>query len=119
MQITISCDILGVFRIALHTKYSSKQKYADDKFRSLVNLMSNACDKIVFIFSGKDCNMIYISFSGKQYLNEYIKHYEGINYNTATLHDSHIRAKRSVDSHVNLQFFALGRYVVMTHVSIT
>jgi len=58
--------------------------------------------------------MIYISFSGKQYLNEYIKHYEGINYNTATLHDSHIRAKRSVDSHVNLQFFAHGRYVVMT-----
>ncbi|XP_076147648.1 disintegrin and metalloproteinase domain-containing protein 10 [Alosa pseudoharengus] len=46
-------------------------------------------------------------------LNKYIRHYEGLSYDTAALHGSHQRAKRSVaheDKHVHLEFSAHGRH---------
>lgn len=50
-----------------------------------------------------------LCWAGKQYLNEYIEHYEGLTYSTETLHNKHVRAKRSLDSSVTLHFFAHGR----------
>ena len=48
-QNTISCDILSVFRMALHIKCNSKHKYSGDKFRRLVNLVSHVCDFSMFM----------------------------------------------------------------------
>lgn len=44
-------------------------------------------------------------------LNEYIQNYEPLNYDTRKVHDSHIRAKRSVasDSYVHMQLHAHNR----------
>lgn len=48
--------------------------------------------------------------SGNLRLNEYISHYETLNYDVKQVHASHSRAKRSInqDQHVNLQFDAHG-----------
>ncbi|KAK2193932.1 hypothetical protein NP493_4g01002 [Ridgeia piscesae] len=46
---------------------------------------------------------------GKQSLNEYIEHYEGLSYSTETLHSKHVRAKRSLNTAVNLHFVSHGR----------
>ncbi|CAJ1049197.1 disintegrin and metalloproteinase domain-containing protein 10 [Xyrichtys novacula] len=46
-------------------------------------------------------------------LNQYIRHYEGLSYDTEALHNSHQRAKRALspqDRIVHLDFHALGRY---------
>ncbi|KAG7274273.1 hypothetical protein CRUP_037200 [Coryphaenoides rupestris] len=46
-------------------------------------------------------------------LNKYIRHYEGLSYDTAALHSSHQRAKRAVsheDRTLQLDFHAHGRY---------
>lgn len=50
-------------------------------------------------------------FSGFNRLNEYISHYETLNYDDRHLHASHNRAKRSVtkDHHVYLRFKAHGK----------
>ncbi|KAI0207615.1 Disintegrin and metalloproteinase domain-containing protein 10 [Lamellibrachia satsuma] len=50
-----------------------------------------------------------LCWAGKQNLNDYIQHFEGLSYSTQTLHSKHERAKRSVDANVNLHFFAHGR----------
>lgn len=44
-------------------------------------------------------------------LNEYIRHFEALNYPTHELHRSHLRAKRSVtrDNTVSLKFNAHGK----------
>ncbi|XP_071387753.1 disintegrin and metalloproteinase domain-containing protein 10, partial [Centroberyx affinis] len=50
--------------------------------------------------------------SGKP-LNKYIRHYEGLSYDTEALHSSHQRAKRAVspqDSTLQLDFHAHGRH---------
>jgi disintegrin and metalloproteinase domain-containing protein 10 len=43
-------------------------------------------------------------------LNEYISHFEPLNYDTKHLHAKHSRAKRSIgeDQHVHLKFSAHG-----------
>lgn len=43
-------------------------------------------------------------------MNEYISHYETLNYDTKYLHAKHNRAKRSIgeDQHVHLKFSAHG-----------
>lgn len=56
--------------------------------------------------------------SGKQNLNDYIQHFEGLSYSTQTLHSKHERAKRSVDANVNLHFFAHGRYVITIRIKV-
>ncbi|XP_040923152.1 disintegrin and metalloproteinase domain-containing protein 10 [Toxotes jaculatrix] len=46
-------------------------------------------------------------------LNKYIRHYEGLSYDTETLHNSHQRAKRALspqDRTVHLDFHAHGRH---------
>ncbi|KAL4613367.1 disintegrin and metalloproteinase domain-containing protein 10 [Arapaima gigas] len=46
-------------------------------------------------------------------LNKYIRHYEGLSYDTETLHSKHQRAKRAIsheDSFVHLDFHAHGRH---------
>lgn len=46
-------------------------------------------------------------------LNNYIRHYEGLSYDTEALHSSHQRAKRALspqDKTVHLEFHAHGRY---------
>uniref|UniRef100_A0A8C6M8W7 Disintegrin and metalloproteinase domain-containing protein 10 n=1 Tax=Nothobranchius furzeri TaxID=105023 RepID=A0A8C6M8W7_NOTFU len=46
-------------------------------------------------------------------LNKYIRHYEGLSYDTETLHNSHQRAKRALspqDRMVHLDFHAHGRH---------
>uniref|UniRef100_A0AAQ5Z773 Disintegrin and metalloproteinase domain-containing protein 10 n=1 Tax=Amphiprion ocellaris TaxID=80972 RepID=A0AAQ5Z773_AMPOC len=55
------------------------------------------------------------SFSGQfgNRLNKYIRHYEGLSYDTEALHNSHQRAKRALspqDRTVQLDFHAHGRY---------
>ncbi|XP_060523585.1 disintegrin and metalloproteinase domain-containing protein 10 isoform X2 [Cylas formicarius] len=44
-------------------------------------------------------------------LNEYISHYQPLNYDTGDVHSAHVRAKRSVveDNHVHVSFRAHGR----------
>ncbi|KAK1802064.1 hypothetical protein P4O66_004407 [Electrophorus voltai] len=44
-------------------------------------------------------------------LNKYIRHYEGLSYDTGNLHNKHQRAKRALsheDKHLHLQFHAHG-----------
>ncbi|XP_072527398.1 disintegrin and metalloproteinase domain-containing protein 10 [Salminus brasiliensis] len=46
-------------------------------------------------------------------LNKYIRHYEGLSYDTDALHSNHQRAKRAIsheDKYVNLNFHAHGRH---------
>uniref|UniRef100_A0A4W4GP84 Disintegrin and metalloproteinase domain-containing protein 10 n=1 Tax=Electrophorus electricus TaxID=8005 RepID=A0A4W4GP84_ELEEL len=46
-------------------------------------------------------------------LNKYIRHYEGLSYDTGNLHNKHQRAKRALsheDKHLHLQFHAHGRH---------
>ncbi|XP_066509117.1 disintegrin and metalloproteinase domain-containing protein 10-like [Hoplias malabaricus] len=46
-------------------------------------------------------------------LNKYIRHYEGLSYDTAALHSKHQRAKRAVtheDKYVHLEFQSHGRH---------
>lgn len=48
-------------------------------------------------------------------LNDFISHFEGLNYDTNHLHQSHSRAKRSTDSEkatVSLRFSSHGRFVL-------
>ncbi|XP_039626154.1 disintegrin and metalloproteinase domain-containing protein 10 isoform X1 [Polypterus senegalus] len=57
-----------------------------------------------------------ISYSGGQYgnrLSKYVKHYEGLTYDTNLLHQRHTRAKRSTSIHdqfLHLDFHAHGRH---------
>lgn len=53
----------------------------------------------------------FTCFSGTGNLNEYISHYETLNYDHHQIHASHSRAKRSVtkDPYVNLKFRAHNR----------
>lgn len=50
-------------------------------------------------------------FTGRERLNEYISHYETLNYDHEHIRASHIRARRSVtkDHFVHLKFAAHGR----------
>lgn len=52
------------------------------------------------------------SLFSEQRLNEYISHFETLDYDSSELHASHSRAKRSVtkDHHVNLKFKAHGKH---------
>ncbi|CAB1331854.1 unnamed protein product, partial [Coregonus sp. 'balchen'] len=45
-------------------------------------------------------------------LNEYVRHYEGLSYNSYELHDRHLRVKRALnhqDKFLHLDFHAHGR----------
>lgn len=52
-------------------------------------------------------SFILFCFSGGKSLDDYIAHYEELNYNTEHLHNAHLRHKRSADNavHLNLQAF--------------
>ncbi|XP_077994066.1 disintegrin and metalloproteinase domain-containing protein 10-like [Glandiceps talaboti] len=58
---------------------------------------------------------VAVAYAAKTPLNKYIQHFEGLNYDRAELHQSHLRAKRSADSTilskktVELKFTAHGR----------
>lgn len=61
-------------------------------------------------------NICGISLSGQfpSRLNQYIRHYEGLSYDTEALHSSHQRAKRALSPHdrtLKLDFHAHGRSV--------
>ncbi|KAL3886426.1 hypothetical protein ACJMK2_026418 [Sinanodonta woodiana] len=47
--------------------------------------------------------------SGGSNLDDYILHYEELNYDSADLHQRHLRSKRSTDGPVHLAFDAFGR----------
>ena len=52
-------------------------------------------------------------FPEHQHLNDYIQHYEELNYDRTKLHDSHHRAKRSMTNpYLHLEFHAHGRLVL-------
>lgn len=53
-------------------------------------------------------NLIFVTANR---LNEFIRHYEAVRYDSDEIHRSHIRARRSVvhDQHVHLSFRSLGR----------
>lgn len=67
-----------------------------------------AAIRLVFLLS-------WAASSGGQYgnpLNNYVKHYESLNYDTDSLHQKHQRAKRAItheDQFVHLDFHAHGR----------
>ena len=53
---------------------------------------------------------LYLVIAEERVLNEYIRHYEELSYDTDELHSNHIRAKRSVsDPYLHLKFTAHGR----------
>uniref|UniRef100_A0AAQ5X365 Disintegrin and metalloproteinase domain-containing protein 10 n=1 Tax=Amphiprion ocellaris TaxID=80972 RepID=A0AAQ5X365_AMPOC len=63
------------------------------------------------------CRLIFtLTWNNSQFgnrLNKYIRHYEGLSYDTEALHNSHQRAKRALspqDRTVQLDFHAHGRY---------
>ena len=60
---------------------------------------------------GWPCDVAVAYVPGKQSLNEYIEHYEGLSYSTEALHSKHVRAKRSLNTAVNLHFISHGRCV--------
>jgi len=49
-------------------------------------------------------------------LNDYIHHYEALTYDVRSLHHSHGRVRRSLDSSVRLDFHAHGRSVALLDV---
>ncbi|CAB3236817.1 unnamed protein product [Arctia plantaginis] len=53
----------------------------------------------------------YIESASRRQLNEYIDHYEPLDYDADTLHEQHLRARRSTDapSDLRLEFKAYGR----------
>nr|XP_020461326.1 disintegrin and metalloproteinase domain-containing protein 10 isoform X1 [Monopterus albus] len=64
--------------------------------------------KLILMF----CCLRYITGYFGNSLNKYIRHYEGLSYDTEALHNSHQRAKRSLspeDGTVHLDFHAHGR----------
>ena len=64
----------------------------------------------IFIFE----NLIHkrCLFSGKNLLNDFIQHYEGLSYDVYSVERSHQRARRSLDNDVvRLRFQAHGRFV--------
>jgi len=57
---------------------------------------------------------LFLSGQFENRLNKYIRHYEGLSYDTEALHNSHQRAKRALSPHdraVHLDFHAHGRSV--------
>uniref|UniRef100_A0A7N6AV78 Disintegrin and metalloproteinase domain-containing protein 10 n=1 Tax=Anabas testudineus TaxID=64144 RepID=A0A7N6AV78_ANATE len=61
------------------------------------------------------CSLLFNSLAGHfgNPLNKYIRHYEGLSYDTESLHKSHQRAKRALspqDRTVHLDFHAHGRH---------
>lgn len=72
--------------------------------------------KYICSFINKMINVSLNSLSGQlgRTLNKYIRHYDGLSYDTDALHESHQRAKRALSPHdrtVNLDFHAHGRSV--------
>uniref|UniRef100_A0A8C5I3Y0 Uncharacterized protein n=1 Tax=Gouania willdenowi TaxID=441366 RepID=A0A8C5I3Y0_GOUWI len=60
------------------------------------------------------CSLLYVTGQFEKPLNKYIRHYEGLSYDTEALHNSHQRAKRALspqDRTVQLDFHAHGRLV--------
>lgn len=55
--------------------------------------------------------MIYFCFLGYNRLNEYISHYESLDYDAKEVHNRHLRSKRSLNSnpYLNIHFFAHGK----------
>lgn len=53
----------------------------------------------------------YIESASRRRLNEYIEHYEGLEYDADTLHQQHLRARRSIDApeDLRLHFRAHGK----------
>ena len=52
----------------------------------------------------------FVLNTGKNTLNDFIQHYEGLSYDSSSIEHSHQRARRSLDSNeVRLQFNAHGR----------
>uniref|UniRef100_A0A8C5D1B1 Disintegrin and metalloproteinase domain-containing protein 10 n=1 Tax=Gadus morhua TaxID=8049 RepID=A0A8C5D1B1_GADMO len=60
-----------------------------------------------------DLSLIFIFSLFAKSLNQYIRHYEGLSYDTEALHSSHQRAKRAIshrDKTLQLDFHSHGRY---------
>lgn len=57
----------------------------------------------------------YIESASRRRLNEYIEHYESLEYDVDTLHEQHLRARRSTDTpaDLRLEFTAHGRHFRM------
>ncbi|KAM9764704.1 disintegrin and metalloproteinase domain-containing protein 10 [Menidia menidia] len=65
--------------------------------------------RLIFTF----CCLRVITGQFGNRLNKYIRHYEGLSYDTEALHNSHQRAKRALspeDRAIHLDFHAHGRY---------
>lgn len=70
------------------------------------------CSKCLLTNTDKPLNSLSGQFGNP--LNKYIRHYEGLSYDTEALHNSHQRAKRALsaqDRTVHLDFHAHGRSV--------
>ncbi|XP_061599533.1 disintegrin and metalloproteinase domain-containing protein 10 [Cololabis saira] len=68
---------------------------------------------IIFNVIVTSCFLLCIAGQFGIPLNKYIRHYEGLSYDTEVLHKSHQRAKRALSPHdrsVQLEFHAHGRY---------
>ncbi|KAL1505705.1 hypothetical protein ABEB36_005210 [Hypothenemus hampei] len=70
--------------------------------------MNSGCGSIFVLFF---CLVLHPIHSATKHLNEYISHYEPLDYDTKTVHETHLRSKRSVtwDNYVHLSFKAHQR----------
>lgn len=108
-------------RIAMWAYSFNISKFSSQSWQTDVFFLGNALkcwtkDFHPLFFALNDAHKLsdifsFYFFSENLRLNEYISHYETLDYDTKHIHASHTRAKRSVtkDHHVYLKFKAHGR----------
>ncbi|MCJ8747395.1 hypothetical protein PDJAM_G00152940 [Pangasius djambal] len=77
--------------------------------RRLSHILITRMSKCFSVFG---FGFVFVRGQYENRLNKYIRHYEGLSYDTNILHSKHQRAKRAVsheDKFVHLEFHAHGR----------